>query len=148
MFQWEETVQLQCIKIAQAYAGHFQTEAGAEGAVDLVTRALEALPESLPCAITGIRALGVMVSFRPNLVRAKLAGVEDAVSGAVEIFQRDGELQFRASQLAATLAAISEEEAESEVSSATGFQCLKRYALTDLSDHLLPRRCRGCKCAW
>lgn len=120
-------MQLQAIKIAQAYAGHYHSEAGAEGAVDLVANALEALPESLPCAITGIRAVGVMVVTRPNLVRAKLAGIEDAVAAAVEVFHRDGELQFRASQLAAALATISEKEAEREVGVQTPFLLLLWY---------------------
>ncbi|KAA0157688.1 hypothetical protein FNF29_00263 [Cafeteria roenbergensis] len=109
---WDPVVQLETLKLVTAFGASSPEVAGAAGAVEGVVRILEATHEDLPCALNGVKALDALVrASRENLARAKLSGADDAINAILDMYSREGELQFRATNLKTAFSGISEDDA-------------------------------------
>jgi len=108
---WDKAVQLETLQLITAVGASDPDAAGAAGAVEGAVRIMEATDDDLACALNGVRALVALTASRTNLARAKLAGADNEVSAILDMYSRDGELQFRAAALAKTLGEMNEAQA-------------------------------------
>jgi hypothetical protein len=147
LFQWQPALQVSCLKFLTSMAAEYAKAAGKQGAVESTVATMRASADSYQVQLHGVKALGLLVKERDNLVRARVAGADEVLENVVDMHSSDGQLVFRAKQVLGPLESITEAEAVEQaakvpVSSKSPWAKLKNAVFTGkaqtLAEGMLP----------
>ncbi len=147
LFEWQPALQAGAIKFIANMAADYAKPAGKQGAVESVVSTMRASADSYQVQLHGVRALGLLIKERDNLVRARAAGADEVIATVLDMHAGDGQLVYRAGDLQSRLETITEAEATEAVarvpeSSKNPWSRLKQAVFTGqakkISEGMLP----------